>query len=76
MNPLPQRTEAIISQLEYLLKVHGDEEVRSDQASLQDMLAGLRDLADDLGLDFGAALAGSDTLDAAPEALAGFDPGI
>jgi hypothetical protein len=43
--PQPERTQAIVCQLEYLLKAHGDEEARSDQCSLQDIVAGLRDLA-------------------------------
>jgi hypothetical protein len=46
----------------------------SDQCSLQDILAGLRDLTHDLGLDFGAALAGSDAVAVAPMTM--FDPSI
>jgi hypothetical protein len=72
----PETTEAMLSQLEYLLRTHGDEEARSDQSSLGDILAGLRNLADDLGLDFRAALAGSEALSVGPATLADFDPSI
>jgi hypothetical protein len=68
-----QTTEAMLRQLEYLLKTHGDEEARSDQCSLGDILSGLRNLADDLGLDFGAALAGSDVVSDEPPTLSAFD---
>jgi hypothetical protein len=37
------------SELEYLLKTHGEKEGLNDQSSLQDMVTGLRRLADDLG---------------------------
>jgi hypothetical protein len=47
----------MISELEYLLKTHGDHEALSDQSSLCDLLTDLRRLADDLGLDFRSALA-------------------
>jgi hypothetical protein len=43
------------SELRYLLKINSDNEVCSDQASLRDLLADLRALADDLDLDFGEA---------------------
>jgi hypothetical protein len=49
----------MLSELEYLLRTHGDQEALSDQASLRDMLTDLRRLADDLGLDFRSALAGA-----------------
>jgi hypothetical protein len=47
----------MLSELEYLLKTHGDHEALSDQSSLRDLLTDLRRLADDLGLDFRSALA-------------------
>jgi hypothetical protein len=64
------------SELEYLLKTHGDEEARSDQCSLCDVLSELRHLAHDLGLDFEAALAGSDVVSDEPPTMAAFDPHI
>ena len=72
----PERTQAVVSQLEYLLKAHGDEEARRDQCSLRDIVTGLRDVADDLGPDFGAALAGSDEVVVAPATMSAFDPCI
>jgi hypothetical protein len=55
----------MLSELEYLLRTHGDHEALSDQASLHDVVAGLLRLADDLGLDFRLALAGAEV---------GYDP--
>jgi hypothetical protein len=49
----------MLSELEYLLRTHGDAEALNDQSSLRDLLTNLRRLADDLGLDFGSALAGT-----------------
>ena len=49
----------MLSELTYLLRTHADHEALSDQTSLRDLLTGLRHLADDLGLDFGSALAGA-----------------
>jgi hypothetical protein len=72
----PEWTEVMVRQLEVLLRTHGAEEARSDQSSLGDILVGLRDLADELGLDFGAALAGSAVGALEPAVLAGFDPSI
>jgi hypothetical protein len=72
----PKRREAMLSELEYVLRTHGDHEVLSDQASLRDVLTDLRRLADDLGLDFGSALARAEVEDdplSTPEA---FDPRI
>ena len=66
----------MLSELEYLLKTHGDHEALSDQSSLRDVLIDLRRLADDLGLDFRSALAGARAEDdpfPTPEA---FDPCI
>jgi hypothetical protein len=76
MNPQPETTQAMLCQLEYLLRTHSDQEARSDQASLEDILTGLRNLADELELDFGLALAGSAVVAVEPATLAGFDPGI
>ena len=50
----------MLSELEYLLKTHGDHEALSDQSSLLDLVTDLRRLADDLGLDFRLALAGAE----------------
>ena len=66
----------MLSELEYLLRTHGDHEVLSDQASLRDVLTDLRRLADDLGLDFRSALAGAGGEDDASLILAAFDPCI
>jgi hypothetical protein len=49
----------MFSELEHILRTHGDYEVLSDQASLRDMVTEMRRLADDLGLDFRLALAGT-----------------
>jgi hypothetical protein len=46
-------------ELEHLLRTYSDHEVSSEQRSLRDILAGLRNLADDLQLDFAQALTGS-----------------
>jgi hypothetical protein len=53
----------MLSELEYLLKTHGDHEALSDQSSLRDLLTDLRRLADDLGLDLRLALADADVAD-------------
>jgi hypothetical protein len=50
----------MLSELEYLLKTHGDQEALSDQSSLRDLLTDLRRLADELGLDFRLPLAGAE----------------
>jgi hypothetical protein len=66
----------MLSELEYLLRTHGDHEVLCDQSSLRDVLADLRRLADDLRLDCRSALAGARVEDdplLSPEA---FDPCI
>jgi len=49
----------MFSELEHILRTHGDHEVLSDQASLRDMVAEMRRLADDLGLNFRLALTGA-----------------
>ena len=49
----------MLNELEYLLRTHADHEALSDQTIPRDMLTGLRRLADDLGLDFRLALAGT-----------------
>jgi hypothetical protein len=59
----PKRREAMFSELEYLLRTHGDHEALSHQSSLRDLLTDLRRLADDLGLDFRLALAGAEVAD-------------
>ena len=47
------------SELEFLLRTHGNHEGLNEQSSLGDLLTDLRRLADDLGLDFRTALAGA-----------------
>jgi hypothetical protein len=49
----------MLSELEYLLRTHGDHEALSDQSSLRDIITDLRHLADDMGLDFAMALVGA-----------------
>jgi hypothetical protein len=49
----------MLSELEYLLKAHGEYEGLSDQSSLQDVVTDLHRLAKELGLDFRLALAGA-----------------
>jgi hypothetical protein len=66
----------MLSELEFLLKTHGDHEALSDQSSLRDLLTDLRCLADELELDFRSALTGAESVYdpfLAPEA---FDPGL
>jgi hypothetical protein len=72
----PERREALVSQLEYLLRTHGDEQALSEQSSLQDVVTELRHLAGDLGLDFVAAVAGSNEAPGEPTTYAAFDPRI
>jgi hypothetical protein len=43
--PEPERTQALVSQLEHLLRTHGDEEALTEQSCLQDVVAKLRHLA-------------------------------
>jgi hypothetical protein len=64
------------SELEYLLKTHGDQEALSDQASLRDILTDLRNLAADMGLDFRSAVDGAAAGDDPLLTPAGFDPCI
>jgi hypothetical protein len=42
-------------ELRYLLKTHSDQEACSDQESLGDLLADVREMADELDLDFAGA---------------------
>jgi hypothetical protein len=49
-------------ELEHLLRTHSNHEGTGEQGSLRDILAGLRCLADELQLDFGEALAGSEAV--------------
>jgi hypothetical protein len=71
-----KRREAMLSELEYLLKTHGDHEALSDQTSLRDLLVDLRRLAGDLGLDFRSALVGAKIEDDSFLSQAAFDPCI
>ena len=66
----------MFSELEHILRTHGDHEVLSDQASLRDMVTEMRRLADDLGLDFRLALAGAEVENNLLRTLATFDPCI
>ena len=66
----------MLSELEYLLRTHGDHEGLSDQSSLRDVLTDLRRLADDLGLDFGSALARPEVKDDPFVNPGAFDPCI
>jgi hypothetical protein len=66
----------MISELEYLLKTHGNDDALSDQSSLRDMLTDLRNLAGDLGLDFRLALARAEVKDDALQTQEAFDPCI
>ena len=66
----------MISELEHLLKTHGNHDALSDQSSLRDMLTDLRRLADDLGLDFRSALAGAEVEDEPLPTSWAFDPCI
>jgi hypothetical protein len=50
------------SELRYLLKTASDCEACSDQESLRALLTDLREVADDLYLDFGAAYLDAGTL--------------
>jgi hypothetical protein len=76
LNLKPKRREAMLSELEYLLRTHGDHEALSDQSSLLDLVTDLRRLADDLGLDFRLALAGAEVEDAPFLTPGVFDPCI
>jgi len=64
------------SELKHLLKTHGDREAQSDQSCQRDVLADLRRLADDLGLDFRLAFAGAEVEDDPFLNLEAFDPCI
>jgi hypothetical protein len=66
----------MLSELEYLLRTHGNHEALSDQSSLRDLVADLRRLADDLGLDFPSALAGAKVGDDSLRTPGSFDPCI
>ena len=66
----------MLSELEYLLKTHGDLEALSDQMSLRDLVSDLRRLADDLGLDFRLALIGAEVQDDLVLLPGAFDPSI
>ena len=66
----------MLSELNYLLRMHGDHEAMSDQSSLRDLVTDLRRLAADLGLDFRSALAGAEVEDDPFPTLRAFDPCI
>ena len=66
----------MLSELEYLLRMHGNHEALDDQSSLRDVLIDLHRLADDLGLDFRLALAGAEVEDAPLLIPGAFDPCI
>jgi hypothetical protein len=62
-------------ELRYLLKTHSDQEACSDQKSLGDLLTDLREMADDLDLDFAGAYHEAECRNEA-NGFAGFDPCI
>jgi hypothetical protein len=64
------------SELEYLLRMHGDHEALSHQSSLRDLVTDLRRLAANLGLDFRSALVGAEVGDDRFRTLKSFDPCI
>jgi len=66
----------MFSELEHILRTHGDHEVLSDQASLRDMVTEMRRLADELGLNFRLALIGAAIENDLCLPLAAFDPCI
>jgi hypothetical protein len=66
----------MLSELEFLIRTHGEYEGLSDQSSLREVVTGLRRLAEDLGLDFRSALAGAGVEDVLVLALREFDPCI
>ena len=66
----------MLSELEYLLRTHGDQEALSDQSSLRDLVTDLCRLADDLGLDFRLALTGAEVEDDPFLTPESFDPRI
>ena len=66
----------MFSELEYLLRTHGDHEALSDQCSLRDVLTDLRHLAGDLGLDFRLALAAAEVEEYPLLTQTAFDPCI
>ena len=63
-------------ELEHLLKTHSDHEVLSDQSSLRDVVAVLRQVANELGLDFQSALVRAEVERESFSTLASFDPCI
>ena len=61
------------AELEHLLRTYSDHEVISEQGSLRDLLTCLRNLADELQLDFEEALTEADDAHRA-RLLQAFDP--
>jgi len=76
MTPKPERRKTMFSELEYLIRTHSDNEAMNDQSSLRQMLVDLRQLADDLGLDFRLAYAHAKVAEDPFPTLASFDPSI
>jgi hypothetical protein len=68
-------TTMMTSELRYLLKTNSGSEGCSDQASLRDLLSGLRTVADDLDLNFDGARLEAESLRDLRAQLA-FDPCI
>src|SRR5262245_61494608 len=72
-NEPPERETMMDRELEHLLMTYSDHEVISEQGSLQDLLTCLRNLAEELQLDFDEALTESDAVHQVRLLLA-FDP--
>jgi hypothetical protein len=66
----------MFSELEHILRTHGDHEVLSDQSGLRDMIIKMRRLAADLGLDFRSALTSAELENELCLTHAAFDPCI
>jgi hypothetical protein len=62
-------------ELEHLLKTYSDHEVLGDQGSLRDLLTCLRNLAEELQLDFAKALTEADAA-YQDRLLLAFDPSL
>jgi hypothetical protein len=56
----PERETKMEAELEHLLRTYSDHEAISEQGSLRDLLTCLRNLADELELDFEEALREAD----------------
>jgi hypothetical protein len=66
----------MFGELEHLIRTRSDHEALSEQSCLREMLIDLRQVADDLGLDFRLAYAGAKIEENALPSFASFDPCI